>query len=727
MRRILSTAVAFVLLSALVNHPVGAQSQSGSDQSGVSIGTAEVTLDVVVRDKRGRVVKDLMAADFQIQEDAVAQDVASFRFETEEDRPAAPAAGTATATGKTTAPGAEQPAILPNLVAIVFDRMSLDARSRAKDASLKFLNGGLNESDFVGVFVTDLSLNAVQPFTRDRALVRKGIEAALSASNAASAASTKEQVRTLSDRLSALNAGGPAANPTGGQGSGGGAGAAGADIGLAAAERMQLEMTVRSLETFEDLERTEQGHATTSGLSAIVSALGQVPGRKAVIFFSEGVSLPPDVIPHFRSVISNANRANVSFYTVDAAGLRAVSTTSETAKELASQANRRLEQAASGTDAVGSLTIGAERNEDLIRADPNSGLGQLARETGGTYVSGTNDPGARLKVVDEDLRTHYVLTYVPKNLNFDGQFRKVSVTVKRADTRVQTREGYFAVPSIGALAVLPYEAKPLAFLGSGKTSQAIQLRVLGLSFPQKQGTGLVPVLVQAPMSAFTFSTDQNTKTFKTDFTIVALVKDEDQTVVRKLSNHYVLNGPLEKLDAAMAGNVLFYRETTLDAGKYTVEAVAYDAPSERLGTKRSGFAIAPAGTLQISSMVIVDRTEKLGPEDQNQENPLRLGEMLLYPNIGTPLSKTKTKQMSFYAAVRANGTAPTKATIEILQKGQKLAELPVDLGKPDATGRIQFANSLPLEPFPPGAYELRLSVTDGTTSTASSTTFSVVP
>src|SRR6266545_5871158 len=44
------------------------------------VGTAAVTLDVVVRDKKGRAVRDLKASDFEVYEDGVRQTVDSFRL-----------------------------------------------------------------------------------------------------------------------------------------------------------------------------------------------------------------------------------------------------------------------------------------------------------------------------------------------------------------------------------------------------------------------------------------------------------------------------------------------------------------------------------------------------------------------------------------------------------------------------------------------------------------------
>src|SRR5438874_12457301 len=50
----------------------------------VKVRANEVRLDVVVKDKKGRPVKDLASSDFEIYEDGVRQQVQSFRFVTRE-------------------------------------------------------------------------------------------------------------------------------------------------------------------------------------------------------------------------------------------------------------------------------------------------------------------------------------------------------------------------------------------------------------------------------------------------------------------------------------------------------------------------------------------------------------------------------------------------------------------------------------------------------------------
>src|SRR5262249_59394456 len=81
----------------------------------------------------------------------------------------------------------------------------------------------------------------------------------------------------------------------------------------------------------------------------------------------------------------------------------------------------------------GPLTQGLERNEDLLNLNAESGLSQLAQQTGGAFIGGANDIASKLKEIDEDLRTYYLLTYSPTNQNYDGKLTNMSVKGKTSD------------------------------------------------------------------------------------------------------------------------------------------------------------------------------------------------------------------------------------------------------------------------------------------------------
>ncbi len=67
-------------LSLLLTVAIGLQAVSQEQDDVIRVRSNEVRLDVVVKDKKGRPIRDLKAADFEILEDGVSQKIESFRF-----------------------------------------------------------------------------------------------------------------------------------------------------------------------------------------------------------------------------------------------------------------------------------------------------------------------------------------------------------------------------------------------------------------------------------------------------------------------------------------------------------------------------------------------------------------------------------------------------------------------------------------------------------------------
>jgi VWFA-related protein len=696
----------------------------------IRIGTAEVTLDVVVRDKKGRPVIDLAAPEFEIYEDGVRQQVESFRLALRESEAKA---GVNRGNDAATAPTAlRHKTANPGVIALVFDRLSPDARSMARRAANAYAEEGLMADDFTGVFVIDMSLLTYQQYTDNPQLVKQAIEQATSRSTS-TFASNNEQTRNLAERGAALERQSSAAQAsTSASGQGGGAGAsAGEAVGRAEVELAFVQMQLRMNETLETLERNHQGHATSNSLLAVVNSMRNMPGRKSVIFFSEGLSLPPAVLEQFKSVINAANRANVSVYTVDSAGLRIDSPNLEATREINALAQRRMNQVHRSQDPSGPMMKGLERNEDLLRLNPHSGLGELADQTGGFLISNTNDLSAGLRRIDEDMRAHYVLTYVPKNQEYDGRFRQISVRLSRPSLDVQTRKGYYAVDNSITSPVLAYEAPALAALSAARASNSFALRAGALSFPEPERLGLAPILIEAPASAFTYAPDNEKKFYNCDFSILALVKNDSGQVVEKLSQHYQLSGPADKADAAKSGEILFYREANLPPGRYTIEAVAYDASSGKSSVRKTNLEIPGLDKtkLRLSSLTLLKRADRLSADEQKKNHPLHFGEIVVYPNLGEPLRKSVAKQLAFFfTAWPAQGsTEKLKLTIEVIQNGHSLGQIPAELPAADDQGRVKYASALPLDNFQPGSYELKVTVKDGQSSLSRAAQFNLEP
>jgi hypothetical protein len=71
-------SLALVVAAVLAVEPAVAIQAPAQAPPTFAVGTSAVAIDVVVRDKKGRLVKDLTAADFEIVEDGAKQQVESF-------------------------------------------------------------------------------------------------------------------------------------------------------------------------------------------------------------------------------------------------------------------------------------------------------------------------------------------------------------------------------------------------------------------------------------------------------------------------------------------------------------------------------------------------------------------------------------------------------------------------------------------------------------------------
>ncbi len=76
----------------------------------------------------------------------------------------------------------------------------------------------------------------------------------------------------------------------------------------------------------------------------------------------------------------------------------------------------------------------------------DSVLRKLSEETGGhvVRVDHPKDTSAAFQEIADELRTQYLLGYVPSNARHDGSYHKLRVRVRQGDYKVQARRGYYA-------------------------------------------------------------------------------------------------------------------------------------------------------------------------------------------------------------------------------------------------------------------------------------------
>ncbi len=241
------------------------------------------------------------------------------------------------------------------------------------------------------------------------------------------------------------------------------------------------------------------------GLKEIVSSMAGLPGRKALLYVSDGVPMAAaqdlfyllDVKYSgrmagqleanrysarrlFRELTARANANRVTFYTLEAAGLR-------------SHGSLSAEYGGGGGQ---QLSTGSRIEIDVIHvSNRQEPLQLIAVDTGGISAFNTNNLDGALDNMAGDFRSYYSLGYLPSH-GGDGRYHDIEVKVKRRGLKVRHRNGYRdkspeTQVNEGTLAVLMH--------GLGKNPLEIQLQ-LAAGRLQEDDKYLVPFEVRIPLA-----------------------------------------------------------------------------------------------------------------------------------------------------------------------------------------------------------------------------------
>src|SRR5580658_2504048 len=256
--------------------------------------TQEVLLDAVVRDKKERLIRDLKPEEIRVLEDGVPQKLQTFRFtdaDADEAQPK-PQPGAKIAAAAVAAPNG--PALNPlhnlNLVTIVFERMGPRSRLFAQQAASEFLANEFRSNTYGGVFSLDFRLNALQPYTNNRDLLRQGITRATTGNYTEFRKDSENVLNNLAVEISSGRGGITIGAAGGDPFQSAGAATSGA---TSASMGSEGQMAIARL-VWKQMEMVTYGAGWRSldGLLALVKAQSELPGRKTVLLLSEGIVVP---------------------------------------------------------------------------------------------------------------------------------------------------------------------------------------------------------------------------------------------------------------------------------------------------------------------------------------------------------------------------------------------------------------------------------------------------
>jgi hypothetical protein len=217
-------------------------------------------------------------------------------------------------------------------------------------------------------------------------------------------------------------------------------------------------------------------------------------------------------------------------------------------------------------------------------------LDHVAEDTGGLFVRHTNDLGAGLARVVDELREYYEVVYAPIAPVNDGRFRRIQVKLSRGGVRVRTRAGYFATPAAPTLAA--FELTLLAALAQPEPPRDFPQQVRLVPGAQQGRDREVDFLAEVPLRAIEMARDTARAAFSAHLSFVAFIKDKEGRPVVRLSQDWPIEGRLDDAGHPQQHDVVFYWTTSLPPGRYVVESAVQDRKTGRISVARAPFDIS---------------------------------------------------------------------------------------------------------------------------------------
>ncbi|HEY3738924.1 MAG TPA: VWA domain-containing protein [Bryobacteraceae bacterium] len=719
MKRICLAAVFLLIAGDLARLPAQEPQQQPATITATS---QEVLLDLVVRDKKGHLLKNLKPEEITVTDDGAPQQIRSLRLRTGAEistvqtTTAAGGGGGSQTVVRKAPSGPVNPLRDVRVVTFAFDPLpganannerlnganagGGDRRILVKKVAEQLLQIDAGANFYWGVFLMGRGrINVVQPYTTDKDKLLAAVDKAIMSPGIVYA----EQSDAVG-QLAPVTSDVPAAPVTGAAG-GAAAGAAGAAAAMA-----QLSQNMAEFEL--DTDRAQRGRDDFFALRGMIRELQRLPGRKTLVYFTKGLIMLPEFHSAFEELIASANRANVTIYCVDPAVASTGLGNNDQGLKIMSAAARS--SASNMTKRGGPVTRDEatviEHAEASISTNSHLATLQLAEDTGGFLIANLNDTDKIVNRLSEEINTYYELTYSPTIEKYDGHFRKIAVKVARPDVRVQSRSGYFALPYIPGQSVFSYEVPMLSALTASPAPKAVPFRA-GVKFFGPT----TAVVFDVPLKGITMIKDEAAKTFRCHLSLLGLIKDSQGVIVKKITRDVPVSNSLSNLDATLAGHFIYTQHVTLAPGKYTLETAVLDRESDKLltGVKKQVLVVAqpaPSSDLSMSSLTLVRKLAPLDPDAIDLTDPFEFSGGKVTPELNESVQGGKGSSIGLYLIAYTQPEQDAKLVIDFIQDSKVVARSESALPKADGHGRIHYAANVPIDSLKPGQYELYAKV-----------------
>jgi VWFA-related protein len=709
--KIRHSTMVILILSVMV---LPAQSQEkkeakkSADDDVIKVTANLVNLDVIVKDKKGKAITDLKPEDFTVLENGVPQKIEFF-----DSTLTSEASQTATAI-VSNQPKPQTPNGFPrNIIALVLDGQSTELANlkHVREGTVKYIRERITDNDSVALFSISGGLQLLQSFTQDKTKLIAAVEKAYDSS----IVSKSSEARDLAENIRAMReqiASGP--ELIGGTVPDYGTGVTNSMAAQALIARHVLEQYIALRSTLS----MQQTRPVLASLAAISEGLRSIPGKKTLVMFSQGFIATETLDWQVQSTIDMANRANVTIYIIDSGGLTGgpPSSGSLISGSPLGGISGGLEMEQRRRAGAGESVFDITRQEGLNRQQDL--LYRISEDTGGHFIKNTNDIAGGLARIDAEIRSRYTLAYRSTDPNFDGSFRKVKIEVRRPDTTLSARPGYYAIPPSQIVPFSPDDRKLLANFTSMQAHPTLPLSLELRSFPSRDGFYIVPLSFEIPPAAVQFDLKGDKQRMHLEVLGVIRVEGEDK-ILSRLGGNFDVGLTAQQYESVLNDKIFYRQDMQLYAGNYTVDLIVRDRLSGKVAAKREKLALPVAGPEFSSTEAVLSRHAEPLKQKAANDDVLSEGDVQIRPSPSREFHATDNLIVFFKlynaAAARETRKPLVRVTVTLMKDGRPVNR-PLDYQLTEASNEpvahLTFARYIKLAGLPAGRYSALIESRD---------------
>jgi VWFA-related protein len=649
---------------------LSAPAPTGSVLAGATAtSVTEVTVELTAHDRKGNPVPDLQPSDVEITDGGVPVSLTSLRFS-----------------------GQTQETIL-----FVFDEVVPGVAKTDRDLAEEVLAGVAGHGYLFSVLKVEKRLHLVQTPTTDIEAVKAAIEAVTMAKRPDYIKVTEAAEKQMTE-----------------------------DLDSAAGTRQATAKILLAM--LQDSQKTAESDAQSTPSVAALLALSRgqqdVPGRKAILYFSQGLDWKKSSPETLRDIMQAANRERASIYSFDAemGDIQAAQALNAGAA-MGNQQAAGIIPTGPAVPARGpvpesmvgqGMGVSEQSNEYAGRLETSDNTGNphsltaVCANTGGTHVFAMTEGHKGASEIAMDLNAYYLASWISPGSGDETKLRMLRVKSLRKGVLVASRSGYYPMRSGNVARVSAFEGRLIEALAAAKLPADLPLSAALLRFGNTPDSQVNSVVVQVPLDQVEMKDDRGS------VAVLAQLKDQSGAVVQKFSADVAPRRTVGEQAQAAQDIVTFRRQFSAPPGEYVLESAAMDANGGKIGARRSNVVIpAMANGLALGDVLVVWRIDAGGPADAT--DPLRCAEGIVVPNLSGHVSKAAGPKINLFFDLHMDPASTETPTLsaELRRHDDLIGTMPLKMPVDPKRKTFPYLTTLGANDLKPGKYEMTIILRQG--------------